>query len=264
MAMFSFTPTKNITTGEGGLVTTNDAKLAAHLRLLRNHGQSSLYRHEVLGWNWRMTEMQAAMGRVQLGRLDRILERKRANAAWLTARLAAMPGVTTPYVDERTQPVHMLYTCLLDADRDRVLQAMNDEGIEARLYFPPAHKQPVFGDLTTELPVTDDLARRMLSLPIHSLLRQDELEEIADTLERLVGSRRTRLYPATSGPLARSCVIESISALKNGAVFSGARSDADRGPTSDEACAERAVRTLGFVNDAATDRRHRTALPITR
>jgi perosamine synthetase len=186
MAMFSFTPTKNITTGEGGLVTTDDAELAEALRLLRNHGQSALYRHDVLGWNWRITEMQAAMGVVQLGRLDGILDRKRRNAAWLTERLGNIPGVTPPWHDPRTEPVHMLYTCLLDERRDEVLAGLTAAGIEARLYFPPAHRQAVFAGIDADLPVTEDLAARMLSLPMHSRLTDDELDEVAATVERLV------------------------------------------------------------------------------
>lgn len=186
MAMFSFTPTKNITTGEGGLVTTDDGDLAVALRLMRNHGQSALYRHEVLGWNWRITEMQAAMGLAQMRRLDAILGRKRRNATWMTERLGPVPGITPPWRDPRADPVHMLYTCLLDERRDEVLNGMLAEGIEARLYFPPAHRQPVFQQDVTDLPVTDALAERMLSIPMHSQLTQDELEDIADTLERLV------------------------------------------------------------------------------
>lgn len=186
MAMFSFTPTKNITTGEGGLVTTQDADLAARMRLLRNHGQTALYRHDVLGWNWRLTEMQSAIGVVQLGRLDGILERKRRSAAWMTSRLSGVLGVTPPYHDPRTEPVHMLYTVLLEQRRDDVLAGMNDAGIEARLYFPPAHRQAVFSANEVGLPITEDLATRMLSLPMHSQLTESELADIADTVERLV------------------------------------------------------------------------------
>ncbi len=186
LAMFSFTPTKNMTTGEGGIVTTDDPALAARLRLLRNHGQSSLYRHETLGWNWRMTEMQAAMGRVQLRKLDVILARKRANAAWLTQRLAAVPGVTPPSVRPGAEPVYMLYTVLLDRDRDRVLDYLLAAGIEARVYFPPAHKQPIFVGDSSDLPVTDDVSRRMLSLPMHSLLTKEELGEVAAKLTRAI------------------------------------------------------------------------------
>src|SRR6266702_7833436 len=96
-AMFSFTPTKNITTGEGGMVLTDDVVTADRLRLLRNHGQRRLYEHQLIGYNWRLTEMQAAIGRVQLRKLDPILARKRANAAWMDCRLAELPGVTPPY-----------------------------------------------------------------------------------------------------------------------------------------------------------------------
>jgi perosamine synthetase len=193
-AMFSFTPTKNITTGEGGMVLTDDADLAEGLRLLRNHGQSALYEHTVLGYNWRITEMQAAMGVVQTGRLDGILERKRANARRLAELLADVPGVQPPVVRSDREHVYMLYTTLLDVgiDRDAVLKRLLDMGIEARVYFPPAHRQPVFGTgdgaPPVELPVTEDLARRMLSLPFHSRLTGDELADVADCLREAIAA----------------------------------------------------------------------------
>jgi perosamine synthetase len=180
--MFSFTPTKNITTGEGGMVTTRDGDLSQRLRLLRNHGQSELYRHTMLGYNWRLTEMQAAMGRVQLRKLDGILERKRRNVEWMNTRLSSIPQIVTPVVHPLADPVHMIYTLLLSVDRDAVLERMLSAGIEARIYFPPAHQQPVFGDPEVRLPVTDDIARRMLSIPMHSRLTADELELVAETL----------------------------------------------------------------------------------
>lgn len=185
-AMFSFTPTKNITTGEGGMVLTGDGSLAERLRLLRNHGQSRLYRHDSLGFNWRLSELHAALGRVQLTKLDRILTRKRSNAATLAGLLAAVSGVAAPRVAEDCQPVHTLYTCLVDRDRDRVLDALLAAGIEARVYFPPVHKQPIFPD-SPYLPVTEALAARMLSLPFHSKLTEDELAEIAQAVRDAVG-----------------------------------------------------------------------------
>ncbi len=189
--MFSFTPTKNITTGEGGMVTTDDADLADRMRLLRNHGQSSLYRHDVLGWNWRITEMQAAMGVCQMAKLDAILARKRANAAWLDRRLAEVEGVTPPVTRSDRDHVHMLYTVLVDADRDAVVDQLAADGIEARLYFPPAHAQPVFaGRHHGDLPVTDAVAPRMLSLPFHSRLTETELGEVADALAVAVADHR--------------------------------------------------------------------------
>ena len=182
-AMFSFTPTKNITTGEGGIVTTNDTELAERIRLLRNHGQNAPYTHVLLGFNWRMTEMQAAMGIVQLGRLDEILARKRANARWMEQCLGRRPGVRLPVVMPDRDHPYMLYTLLLDRYRDAVLQYLQSAGVEARLYFPPAHRQPIFAGQGRSLPVTDDLAGRMLSIPFHSKLKPDELERIATSLE---------------------------------------------------------------------------------
>ena len=186
-AMFSFTPTKNITTGEGGIVTTNDDDLAQQLRLLRNHGQTSLYHHDVLGYNWRITEMQAAMGVQQLAKLDGILERKRANDAYLRSRLS--PGdayvLPTALVD-RTHP-YMLYTLRFrDRLRDPVMASLLESGIEARLYFPPAHLQPVFKESAISLPVTERLAKDMLSIPFHSRLTGVELDSIADAINRAI------------------------------------------------------------------------------
>jgi perosamine synthetase len=182
-AMFSFTPTKNITTGEGGMVTTHDGDLAAQLRLLRNHGQTSLYQHAILGYNWRMTEMQAAMGKVQLGRLDNIIMRKRENASAFGQRLRGIRGVTPPAAQPDREHVYMLYTTLLDSGRDATRDAMLAAGVEVRLYFPPAHLQPVFAERRADLPVTEDLSRRMLSLPFHARLTDGEFEEVAMTLE---------------------------------------------------------------------------------
>lgn len=180
--MFSFTPTKNITTGEGGMLTTDDEDLAARLRLLRNHGQASPYEHVTLGYNWRITEMQAAMGIVQLGRLDGILKRKRANADVLLPLLEEIPGVRGPITKSDRTHVYMLFTLLVDAGRDALLDALSAERIEAKLYFPPAHLQQVFEGVDADLPVTEDLARRMLSVPFHSRLTHEDLLRIASVL----------------------------------------------------------------------------------
>jgi perosamine synthetase len=180
--MFSFTPTKNITTGEGGIVVTGDDETAERLRLLRNHGQTALYRHEHLGYNWRLTEIQAAIGRVQLRKLDAIVERKQANAAWMTERLVRVPGITPPYAVPYASPTHMLYTCLVEFGRNSVLEFLLQRGIEARVYFPPAHRQPIF-DSGLRLPVTEQVAARMVSIPMHAQLTGVELDEVADTVE---------------------------------------------------------------------------------
>ena len=178
-AMFSFTPTKNITTGEGGMVTTDDGALAERLRLLRNHGQASRGRHELVGYNWRITEMQAAMGTAQLAKLDSILERKQANARRLTELLTPVPGITTPAVRSECGHVFMLYTLLVDEGRDQLRTAMTEQRIETRVYFPPAHQQPIFAPAVDDLPVTDEVAGHMLSIPVHAQLPTTDIEAVA-------------------------------------------------------------------------------------
>jgi perosamine synthetase len=186
-AMFSFTPTKNITMGEGGIVLTNNTDTAEKLRLLRNHGQRRTYEHVLLGYNWRLTEIQAAIGRVQLRKLDAILARKRANADWMSRRLARIPGITPPYQQPNATSAHTLYTCLVDSDRDNVLAHLSQAGIEARIYFPPAHLQPIFDEHRQSLPVTEAVAAKMLSIPMHSRLQPDELVQIADAIDDAAG-----------------------------------------------------------------------------
>lgn len=183
MGMFSFTPTKNMTTGEGGMVVTDDSALAERLRLLRNHGQTGRYEHASLGYNWRLSDILAAVGNVQLGKLPAVLERKRALAAALSARLEELDGIVPPVVRPDRDHVFMLYTTLVDRDRDELRDHLLAAGVEARVYFPPAHRQPVFADLgPADLPVTDHLAEHVLSLPIHARLTDDDLAYVVDVL----------------------------------------------------------------------------------
>lgn len=186
-AMFSFTPTKNITTGEGSVVTTGDAGLAEQMRLLRNHGMTAPYHHAVLGWNWRLSEIQAAIGVCQIDRLDGIIATKRANAATLSRALDAIEGVSSPTEAPDRDHTYMLYTAQIEGGRrDAVRDALGAAGIEARIYFPSVHRQPVFaddhGDL--DLPVTDAVAETVLSLPIHTQLDEGDLAKVADVVSR--------------------------------------------------------------------------------
>ena len=188
-AMFSFTPTKNLTTGEGGLVTTNDEELASKLRLLRNHGQTSLYHHDSLGYNWRLTELQAAMGVAQINKLDAILARKRANSTYFRNRLMNVAALELPVAKDDRTHTYMLFTLRVRSGmRDSVLGSLLEVGIEARLYFPPVHLQPVFLDPRVSLPRTERLAQEMLSVPFHSRLTRAELDTIADALRQAVAS----------------------------------------------------------------------------
>jgi perosamine synthetase len=140
----------------------------------------------LIGYNWRLTEMQAAIGRVQLRKLDAILERKRVSAAWMSRRLDQVRGITPPYQVPHARSPHMLYTCLVAGNRDAVLDHLRRAGIEARIYFPPAHLQPIFAGRHPRLPRTESVAAEMLSIPMHSRLTADELAQIAGAVQEAV------------------------------------------------------------------------------
>jgi perosamine synthetase len=179
-AMFSFTPTKNMTTGEGGMVTTNDPVLADRLRLLRNHGQRSGGGPvHLIGFNWRMSEIAAAIGEVQLRKLDAALQRRRRNAAALTAALSGIPGLVPPASRPDREHTFMLYTVLLD-HRAAAQDALAAAGVESRVYFPPAHREPVLQHDGHPLPTTDAVADRMLSLPVHCTVDQEMLRALTE------------------------------------------------------------------------------------
>jgi len=123
--------------------------------------------------------MQAAMGVVQLGRLGAILATKRANAGTMGKALAGIDGVQPPLALPDRDHAYMLYTLLVDHPRDLMLAYLQDAGIEARVYFPPAHLQSVFSNHPCDLPFTDEVASRMLSIPFHARLTEGQLEELA-------------------------------------------------------------------------------------
>ncbi len=186
-ACFSFYPTKNMTTGEGGMVTTDDSQIADLLRKLRDQGQAALYHHELLAYNWRMTEIAAAMGRAQFRRLDELNERRRRNAEYLSQR---RKGVITPVEREGYRHVYHQYTVRVPQRRDALLEHLRERGIGTRIYYPtPIHQQPVYRKLGYEddLPIAQRLAAEVLSLPVHPSLTADELERIVESVSGFFG-----------------------------------------------------------------------------
>jgi len=174
VAAFSFYPTKNMTTGEGGMIVTGDEDITRRARLLRNQGMQERYRNELVGFNGRMTDIAAAIGRVQLGRLAGWTAARRANAASLDAGLCA---VTRPPVAEGAEHVYHQYTVRC-TDRDRLQQRLAERGIGSAVYYPvPTHRLPSF-DLELDLPETDRAAREVLSLPVHPALSAEDVETI--------------------------------------------------------------------------------------
>jgi len=185
---FSFYPTKNMTTAEGGMITTNDEEVAERARMLRNHGMRQRYHHHLIGYNFRMTDLQAALGRVQLRKLPRWTEQRMANAAYLTGRLTGLDHVTPPVVRNGVTHVFHQYTVRRRGDRDRALERLREQGVGAEVYYPrPVHQQAPYRDLGYDdcLPVAERASQEVLSLPVHPSLAQADLDYIVEAVAGL-------------------------------------------------------------------------------
>ena len=180
-AMFSLYATKNLMTGEGGIATTDDDDLADRLRLYRNHGMRRRYYHDELGTNFKPTDLAAALGLAQLPRLDERTERRRRNAARLTAGLA---GYLTPQVPEGREHVWHQYTMRFPAERERVVEGLTERGVGSLIYYPvPIHRQSYLQRFLPsaaglDLPVTNRLSDEVLSIPVHPMLTDADLDAI--------------------------------------------------------------------------------------
>ncbi len=179
---FSFYPTKNMHSLEGGMVTTGDAELARTVRLLRNQGMEARYANEIVGANMRLTDVAAAIGRVQLTRLDGWNKQRQDNAAFLTEGLR---GVVAPPVAEQATHVYHQYTIRVPAERDRVQTALKEQGIGSAVYYPtPIHLLAPYrpgahpANRDWDLPQTMRAAEQVLSLPVHPGLSEDDLARI--------------------------------------------------------------------------------------
>lgn len=185
--MFSLYPTKNMTSGEGGMVSCGDADLARRVRLLRNQGMEQQYANEVVGLNNRMTDIHAAIGRVQLTKVGAWTKQRRENAAFLNAHLT---GVVTPPVAEGAVHVYHQYTIRVAEDRDRVVQALREEWqVGSGVYYPiPNHRLTSLAPYAPglDLPETERAAREVISLPVHPLLTGEHLERIVEGVNTLV------------------------------------------------------------------------------
>ena len=192
---FSLYATKNVTTGEGGMITTSDDAVADRLRVMRNQGMRARYEYEVVGHNYRMTDLHAAVGLPQVERLGTITARRRANAARLSAGLADVPGVRLPRELPGRSHVWHQYTVLLpeDADRGRVVADLAAAGVGSGIYYP----KPVFDHecyrrdervVVADVPVASSVARRCLSLPVHHHLTDAELDTVVERFRAALGA----------------------------------------------------------------------------
>ena len=181
---FSFFPSKNLTVmGDGGCITTNDATLADKLRMLRNHGRQSKYIHEVVGYNFRFNEIQAAIGRVELRNIDKLNEHRRRVASRYNERLAGV--VRTPRDREWAYAVYHMYVIRTD-QRDALATYLQSKGISAGIHYPVAnHQQPaitkMYSDLP-KLPKTEAVVKEILSLPIYGELPLHDVDYVCDSI----------------------------------------------------------------------------------
>jgi dTDP-4-amino-4,6-dideoxygalactose transaminase len=191
MACFSLYATKNITSGEGGIITTNDASLADLLRVLRNQGMRARYEYVVAGHNYRMTELQAAIAIPQLRRLNQITTRRRDNAARLTQGLTGIAGLRLPVEPKGRTHVYHQYTVRLgqDAacDRDQLAKRLAEAGVGSGIYYPKLmHDYDSYSNhplvVRDSTPLAASIATEVLSLPVHQHLSDEDLDAVAEAV----------------------------------------------------------------------------------
>ncbi|MDD7466163.1 MAG: DegT/DnrJ/EryC1/StrS family aminotransferase [Actinomycetaceae bacterium] len=185
---FSFYPTKNMTSGEGGMISTADPDLARRAQMIRNQGMEQRYANELVGLNNRMTDINAAIGREQLKKVQAWTVTRQANAEFLTANITAA-GVITPQVAQGAVHVYHQYTIRVQEDRDGFQKALKDEfNIGSGVYYPiPNHRLPSLAPYApgVELPTTEMVAQQCLSLPVHPSLSREDLERIVNAVNTL-------------------------------------------------------------------------------
>lgn len=180
---FSFYPTKNMTSGEGGMVSTKDSDIARTVRLLRNQGQEQKYRNEIVGFNNRMTDIHAAIGRTQLKKLQGWTDKRRQNAKFFNENLK---GVKIPPVMVGAVHVYHQYTIkVVDTDRDRFAEELTKRGVGSGVYYPiPNHRLAAY-NLSLDLKETEKAAKEVLSLPIYPSLSRSDLEKIVEVVNEV-------------------------------------------------------------------------------
>jgi perosamine synthetase len=190
---FSLYATKNMMTGEGGIITSNDQKLADKMRLIRSHGEVKRYTHDVLGFNYRMTNLNASIGLVQLKKLDQFNQKRIENAKLLSKGIDELAGLTTPYLDSDVKHVFHQYVLRVEKqfsmNRDELSCNLSEKGIGVAVHYPiPIYKQPLYQKLgygKVKCPTTEDACNRVLSLPVHPQVNQEDVDYIVNSLKEI-------------------------------------------------------------------------------
>jgi len=187
---FSFYPTKNMTSGEGGMITCHDPNLSERMRRLINHGQKEKYLHTELGYNFRLTDIAAAIGRVQLKKLPQMNKKRQENAAYYNSSLKK-DGLITPFTAPLSNHVFHQYAICInrnDMGRDSFAKILHDNGIGTAVHYPiPIHKQPLYQKSHDyNCPISETLSREILSLPVYPDLSADERAFIVETINGVI------------------------------------------------------------------------------
>lgn len=196
-SVFAFYPNKQVTTGEGGMIVTDDDRFAELCRSLRNQGRDGMswLAHQRLGYNYRLSEINAALGVAQVRRLDEILERRRQVAHWYIDRLMTNRYLILPTITDDDHMSWFVFVVRLNdlfapGDRDLVLQALRAEAVGCNNYFPPIHLQPYmverFGFRPGQFPVTEYVSARTLALPFFTAMTQQQVHRVCDALEPIL------------------------------------------------------------------------------
>ena len=187
MACFSFYPTKNMTTSEGGMITTNNEELVEEAHIFRAHGSRVKYHHDDIGYNFRMTDISAAIGLAQLNVIDEFNKKRAENAAYLNNALAGVDGVITPYAREGSTHVYHQYTIRVEkGNRDDWIDVLTEEGIGTGVHYPiPLYNQPIYQKLgfTGSCPNAEIAASGVISLPVHPSLTSDDLDLVIEAVK---------------------------------------------------------------------------------
>jgi perosamine synthetase len=189
---FSFYPTKNMATGEGGMITTDEDGIAELCGVIRSHGSRKRYYHDMLGFNYRMTDINAAIGLAQLSKLEGFNKKRVANADYLSKRLGKIKGVVPPKVLEGRTHVFHQYTVKITGEfgksRDDVVAKLNEKGVGTGIYYPlPVHQQELYRRLGYDvtLPVTERVCREVISLPVHPAVKKSDLAAIVQAFKEI-------------------------------------------------------------------------------
>ncbi len=186
VSAFSFYATKNLTMGEGGAVATNEDSIAEYVKLQRNHGQVEKYLHSVVGWNFRITDLQAALGYVQLAKLDEMNERRRAIAKIYNEELSSIELLKLPVEKPYAKHVYHQYTVWVHGEglRDKLGEFLRIKGVQTAIHYPhPIHRQPALKDylvLSKKLRNSVEASKHVLSLPMHPGLNDDDVLRITE------------------------------------------------------------------------------------